>query len=213
MKVITIGGQKGGTGKTTIAAELAVNLSKDASLLFVDTDPQSSSTDFCNSRRDELPDIGFTAIQLQDKAVLTEVSKMKAHYDYVVIDAGGYDSASQRYALSISDIYISVFKPESLALWTLENVEKIIEEMSLANPALKAYSLLNLGWPSGSDNEESAEILRESELIHLLPCVIQRRKAFCDATGKGLSVIERIPKDSKAVAEIEELLNSLKGEL
>ena len=72
---------------------------------------------------------------------------------------------------------------------------------------------MNLGWPSGSDNEESAEILRESELISLLPCVIQRRKAFCDATGRGLSVTERIPKDSKAVAEIEELLNSLKGEL
>lgn len=211
MKVITIGGQKGGTGKTTIAAELAVNLSKEANLLFVDTDPQGSSTDFCNSRRDELPDLGFTAIQLQDKAVLTEVTKLKAHYDYVIIDAGGYDTASQRYALSITDIYISVFKPESLALWTLENVEKIIEEMSLANPNLVAYSLLNLGWPSGCDNEESAEILRESEKLKLLPCVIQRRKAFCDATGKGLSVKERLPKDSKAISEINDLLKHLKG--
>lgn len=207
--IITVGGQKGGCGKTTIAAELAINLSTKGRLLFVDADPQGSATDFCNARREEKDDIEFTAIQLHDKAVRTEVLKFKPDYEFIIIDAGGYDSSGQRYALSVSDIYLACFKPESLALWTLENVEKMVDEMSTANPNLKSRSLLNIGWSSGADNQESAQILIDSDIIDHCPHIIQRRKAFCDATGKGLSVSERIPKDSKAIDEIKTLISYL----
>ena len=205
--IITVGGQKGGCGKTTIAAELAINLSTKGRLLFVDADPQASATIFCNATREEKEDIEFTAIQLLGKAVRSEVLKLKVNYDFIVIDAGGYDASGQRYALSVSDIYLACFKPESLALWTLENVEKMVDEMSTANPTLKSRSLLNIGWSSGIDNEESAQILIESDIIAHCPHVIQRRKAFCDATGKGLSVSERLPKDDKAIEEVNTLIS------
>jgi chromosome partitioning protein len=209
--IVTVGGQKGGCGKTTISAEIAMSLALKGKLLFVDADPQRSATDFCNARREAKGDLEFTAIQLQDKAVRTEIAKLKSLFDFIVIDAGGHDSSGQRYALSVSDIYLAIFKPESLALWTLETVEKMVEEMSPVNEKLKSYSVLNLGWPSGSDNKESAEILDDSLLLTRCPVMIQRRKAFCDATGKGLSVKERTPADDKAINEIELLINFIEG--
>jgi len=207
--IITIGGQKGGCGKTTIAAEFAMSLALQGSTLFVDADPQSSATDFCNARRDTRGELEYTAIQLKEKAVRSEVQKMQQFFKYIIIDAGGHDSSAQRYALSVADIYLAVFKPESLALWTLEAVERMVEDMLPANPILKAYSTLNMGWNSGADNTESAAILDDSELLTHCPHVIQRRKAFCDATGRGLSVRERQPRDPKAISEVNELINYL----
>lgn len=45
MKIITILSNKGGNGKTTLALNIAVELSKNARVLFIDSDPQANSTD------------------------------------------------------------------------------------------------------------------------------------------------------------------------
>ena len=208
--IITIGGQKGGTGKTTIATELVVHLSsKGHNVLLIDADDQGTATDFSDSRAESLGETGYTTIQLREKTLSTEVPKFSAIYDYIVIDAGGFDSISQRYAISLSDKYLVVFKPESFALWTTGQVEEMISLSATGNSHLKCYSCLNMGWPSGQDNDDSATLLQESSLIEFLPAVIVRRKAFTDAGGSGLSVHERKPKDEKAQQEIVNLLELL----
>ena len=207
--IITVGGQKGGTGKTTIATELVIFLSQKGNTLLVDADDQATATDFSNSRTDSLGETGYTTIQLREKALANELPKLINIYDYIIIDAGGYDSISQRYAISLSDKYLVVFKPESFALWTMEAVEEMINLSAAGNPKLKVYSCLNMGWPSGTDNDESAKLLEDSTVFSYLPHVIVRRKAFTDAGGDGLSVYERKPKDEKAQSEIKNLITSL----
>jgi chromosome partitioning protein len=59
--IITIGGIKGGTGKTTIATTLAVMLSKKGrDVLLVDADDQGTATDFTNYREQTLGASGYT---------------------------------------------------------------------------------------------------------------------------------------------------------
>lgn len=208
--VITIGGQKGGTGKTTIATELVVHLSTSGkNVLLIDADDQATASDFSDSRTESLGETGYTTIQLREKTIATEVPKFRDIYDFIIIDAGGFDSVSQRYAISMSDKYLVVFKPESFALWTMDQVEEMISLSTTGNTKIKSYSCLNMGWPSGQDNEDSAELLQGSEVLNFLSPVVVRRKAFTDAGGAGLSVHERKPKDEKAQLEISNLIQAL----
>ena len=207
--IITIGGQKGGTGKTTIATELVVYLSKQGKTLLVDADDQGTATSFSDARNESIGETGYTVIQLREKTLATEIPKFKDIYDYIVIDAGGFDSVSQRYAISLSDKFLVVFKPESYALWTIDMVEEMINLSASGNPNLKCYTCLNMGWPSGQDNEDSASLLKESKIFKFLYPVVVRRKAFTDAGGSGLSVYERKPLDEKAQTEITNLITAL----
>ena len=207
--IITVGGQKGGTGKSTISAELAIYLSSQGTTLLVDSDEQGTITEFTNIRNEQNGSTEFTAIQLTDKSISSQIPKFKNMYDYIVIDAGGFDSLSQRHAIGISDKYLAVFNPESLVLWTTDSLEMIIEQASAINPKIKCFSCLNKGWPSGQDNEDSAQYLKESSILNYLPHVIVRRKAFCDATGNGLTVKERKPTDKKAIEEMNNLISAI----
>jgi chromosome partitioning protein len=207
--IITVGGHKGGTGKTTIAVELSMYLARqDKDVLLIDADAQTSSINFCNLRYDKQGEVGFNSMVLQDKA-LRDTKDHARRYDFTIIDVGGFDSVSQRQAMAASDKYIAVFKPEQFALWTEEHLSHIIDVVQSSNPKLKAYSMLNFGWSSGQDNVEASAFLKESECMTFLDSVINRRKVFADCSSRGISIFERKPFDVKAQQELSELFQNL----
>ena len=149
--IYTIGGIKGGSGKTTIATNLTVWLSSQGrDVLLVDADDQETATDF-TVWRSELTggNTGYTAIRLSDSAVRTEVLKLEPKYDDIVIDTGGRDTASQRAALTIAGVFLLPFIPRSFDIWTLEKVTALIEEIRSINPELKILAFLNRSDPAG----------------------------------------------------------------
>jgi chromosome partitioning protein len=212
--IYTIGGIKGGSGKTTIATNLAVMLYlKGRDVLFVDADDQETATDFTHWRNESLPNgAGYTAIQLANNAVRTEILKLKSKYDDIVIDTGGRDTTSQRAAMTVSDVYIVPFIPRSFDMWTLEKVARLIDEMRTAKPDLRAYAVLNKIDSRGSDNTEAKEFLGETDSIVLIESALGHRKSFANAASKGLSVVEYKPADEKAIKELNELFNILTKE-
>jgi chromosome partitioning protein len=212
--IYTIGGIKGGSGKTTIASNLAVMLHlKGRDVLFVDADDQETATDFTHWRNENLSSgAGYTAIQLANNAVRTEILKLKSKYDDIVIDTGGRDTTSQRAALTVSDVYIVPFIPRSFDMWTLEKVVRLIDEMRTAKPDLRAYAVLNKTDPRGSDNDEAKEFLAETNSIVLVDATLGHRKSFANAASKGLSVVEYKPADDKAITEITNLFDILTKE-
>jgi chromosome partitioning protein len=212
--IYTVGGIKGGSGKTTIATNLAVMLFRqNRDVLFVDADDQETATDFTHWRNETLAEgAGYTAIQLANNAVRTEILKLKDKYDDIVIDTGGRDTTSQRAAMTVSDVYIAPFIPRSFDMWTLEKVVRLIDEMRLVNPNLKAYAVLNKTDARGSDNVEAKDFLNESQSITLVEANLGHRKSFANAASKGLGVIELKPADDKAIKEFTELFDTLTQE-
>jgi chromosome partitioning protein len=213
--IYTIGGIKGGSGKTTIATNLAVMLHlQKRDVLFVDADDQETATDFTHWRNETLSEgAGYTAIQLANNAVRTEILKLKNKYDDIVIDTGGRDTTSQRAALTVSDVYIVPFIPRSFDMWTLEKVVRLIDEMRTANPDLRTYAVLNKTDARGSDNIEAKEFLSETGgSITLVETALGHRKSFANAASKGLSVVEYKPQDDKAIKEITDLFSILTKE-
>ena len=211
--ILVCGGIKGGSGKTTIATNLAVMRSTaGADVLLVDADEQESATIFTAIRKTEHPSLPqYTSVILRDNQLRTELSRMRQKYDDIVIDTGGRDTRSQRAALSLADTLLIPFNPRSLDIWTIENVEKLLGEMRSINPELQAVSFLNRADPMGADNEESREILLAVESINFAGVTIVNRKAFGKAVAQGLCVSELKQPDRKAAGEIDALYKYIFG--
>lgn len=211
--IFTVGGIKGGSGKTTIATNLAIYLSKhEGDVLLVDADDQETATDFTAWREETKgsEDVGYTAVKLTGEAVRSQVLKLKEKYKHVVIDTGGRDTNSQRAALYVTDVYLLPFNPRSFDVWTVPKVEKLIKEILPVKPnPLSVYAFLNRADPRGADNDDAAELLAQAEVLTFIDSPIGGRKAFSHAAAKGLSVLELSPQDEKATSEINALFSSI----
>jgi chromosome partitioning protein len=207
MAIFTVGGIKGGSGKTTVATNLTVLLAADGrDVLLVDADDQETATDFTAWRNKNADgQAGYTAIQLNGDAVRTEILRLAAKYDDIVIDTGGRDTTSQRAAMTVSDIYLVPFVPRSFDVWTLERVANLIQEMRPANPALRAFAFLNRADAGGNDNADAADYLKDTQFIQFIDMPLGGRKAFANAAAEGKGVTELKRKDVKAEAEIRAL--------
>lgn len=212
--IFTVGGIKGGTGKTTLSTNLAIWLSQQgADILLVDADEQESASDFTAWREEtKKGELGYTLVQLNGPTVRRQIEQLKPKYDHIIIDTGGRDTASQRAALFVSDVYLIPFAPRSYEIWTLSKVQILLSEIqgSRSTP-LQVYSFLNKADTRGADNSEATEVLRENEELNFVNYPVINRKTFATAASKGLSVFEMVPADEKAVAEVEALFSHVTG--
>ncbi len=202
--IITVGGIKGGSGKTTIATNLSViRAGQGYDVLLIDADDQETAADFTILRNErKAGGAGYTSIKLNGSAVRTETMRLASKYQDIIIDTGGRDTTSQRAALTVADILLAPFVPRSFDVWTIEKVGKLVEEMRSVNSRLKAYTFLNRADPRGNDNAEAGEALRNCESLQFIPTPIGTRKAISNAASLGLAVTELRPSDSKAIQEI-----------
>lgn len=219
--IVVIGGIKGGSGKTTLATNLAVLRSTHSDLvrsggkaLLVDADEQKSSSDWADQRQsyysENDAECELTTIQLSGKTVGNQIFKMAADYHDIIVDVGGRDTNSQRSALTVADVCVIPFKPRSLDVWTLESVKGMIEEIMTVNPKLICLTLINMADSHGSDNVDAVGMLKEWDGAICLETSIGDRKAFSNAMSLGMGVIEGPrPLDKKAMREIIELHNCI----
>jgi len=204
--IIVSGGIKGGSGKTTIATNLAIIRANDGKdVLLVDGDNQETATDFTNIRQQKRGEAGYTGVKLTGSALREQTKKLRTKYDDIIIDAGGRDTAGQRAALTVADVLLVPFVPRSFDVWTIEQVSDLVAEVREINPQLKAYTFINCGDPRGQDNEDAAAALKKSEHLTFIDTKLVERKAFGNAAGGGISVVEWKPEDPKAIDEIMSL--------
>lgn len=211
--ILTVGNIKGGVGKSTLSCNLAVALSlknSGSGILLIDGDKQGSSADFAQSRSDHLGEAGYTCIRAQGKEVVNQVMTMRRKFDHIIIDAGGQDNPSLRAGLAVSDVVLIPLAPRSFETWAIEAMNALIEEASISNPVLQAMIVLNQAFPRGVDNDQTREVIKEDYPgLQWVQHSIGQRKAFSDAAGQGLSVLESRPRNPDAIREIEQLLAAI----
>lgn len=203
--IVVVGGIKGGSGKTTVATNLSIMRAADGrDVLLIDADDQETASDFTTLRNEHMDgQAGYTSIKLTGAAVRMQTQRLARKYQDIIIDTGGRDTTSQRAALSVADLLLVPFVPRSFDVWTLEKVSQLVAEMLPANPQLKAYTFLNRADPRGQDNDEAADVLRDTETLSFIGVSLGTRKAFSNAAAQGLAVTEIKPPDPKATDEIE----------
>ena len=199
--IITIANRKGGVGKTTLATNLAVALSKKGSIVLVDADDQQSALKWAK-RRTQNP--VYTEYHTGDlKKILLDLQKK---YDYVLLDVAGRDSEEFRSALQVSDKLIVPTQPSQADVEVLPFVLKLFNTYHKVNEKLQPYLVVN----KAPSNTRSTEVADSIELLGTLPkfkllnTIIRDRKQFRDATIQGLSVMEM--GSSKARDEFNDFL-------
>lgn len=89
-KVITFSNQKGGSGKSTLSANLAVLWSNSGyKVAVIDADPQKSLTYWLSERKKYYGDhdIGINFYNFDIRNLTEEVKKIKRKYDFIIIDS------------------------------------------------------------------------------------------------------------------------------
>ena len=212
MKIVIIGGEKGGTGKTTIATNLAVARSLNGSdTLLVDTDPQSSGSLWNHGRDCSKIKPRISCIQKFGEGITTELEDLKNRYSSIIVDAGGRDSIELRAAMVVADILISPVHASQFDLWTLQNLNKIYCQARAINKNLKVGIIISRAPtnPSKLDIEDAKSLVREFENFVLLDTVISDRTVYRRAAADGSGVLEYQPINEKAVNEIKSLYDEI----
>ena len=212
--IVLVGGEKGGSGKTTIATNLAAMrqaVTKD--LLLVDTDMQRTASFWCSSRHNDLKLQRITSVSKYDKEIRHDVLSLQNKYQDIIIDAGGRDSVELRGALTIADKAIFPIRPSQFDLWTLGRLSTLIDEMLPINPKLQGFVVLNQAStnPAVKEVPEAQNLVNEFPNLRLMDVVICERIAFRRAAIEGKCVVEYKPLDAKAVEEIEKLYSLVFG--
>ena len=208
--IVVVGGIKGGSGKTTLATNLAVMKSIDSKVLLVDADEQKSAWDWSQQRDNcetHLLKGTFATVCMSGKSIYSNLQKLKQDYDDIIVDTGGRDTTSQRSALCVADKFLLPFKPSSIDIWTLGPIKQILSECLNVN--LKSYGVISQADFSGRDNMDALQILSEFGMLTALQSPVRNRKAFRNAAAEGLGVIELVHEDKKASQEIWQLYRSI----
>jgi chromosome partitioning protein len=204
--IILIGGEKGGTGKTTLATNLsAMRALSGRDVLLIDTDPQGSANYWTQSRDEENISPRVACVQKFGKGLPAEVKDLANRYQDIVIDAGGRDSVELRSALVIAKkIYIPI-QPSQFDIWTLNQMDELVETAKSFNLELVAKIVISRSSanPSVHETQETKELLADFPNLGFANINVCDRIAYRKAAKDGLSVIELKPKDAKAVNEME----------
>lgn len=211
MKVITVGNEKGGVGKSTIACNLAVMAARDGkSVLLVDADSQESAMNFRTLRKAEQKLDDIQAISMAKSEAIFEDVKKFANFDLVIIDTGGRDTVTFRSAILAANggIFLIPVKLGQYDIWSTRNTLDILKQMRAVGVKINAAFVVNQELTSHTtltvEAKEALRQLAEEFNVEIMDNVLFNRVDYSKAVTLGQGVGEFKAK-SKAAAEVAAL--------
>lgn len=207
MGLLLIGGEKGGTGKTTIATNLAATqAARGRDVVLIDTDQQGSAAYWCATRDQAEHTPRIACIELHGRSIARQIQDTAERYDDAVIDAGGRDSVELRAAMTVAAQVVTPIQPSQFDTWTLDAMADLVTQAQAINPDLQAYVCINRAStnPRVGEAEEARDLLAEYDNLSLLSPTLCDRIVYRRAARSGQGVTE-MAEDDKAADEIQTL--------
>lgn len=201
--VITVAQQKGGAGKTTLAANLAAAMATTRRVALLDIDPQHSLARW-HALRMARP-VPAAALHLSDVAgwrLAGELERLRREYDAVLVDSPPQIDTDARRAIRGADLVVVPVQPSPPDIWAAEGTMKLAAEEK--RPACLVLNRVAAG--SRMRDATDAELRARGMIV--LPTSLGNRTAFSHAFAEGLGVTEAAPR-SQAAAELRALLAAL----
>jgi len=133
-KIILITHQKGGVGKSTLAYNLAQNISNDAKVALIDIDPQGSLI--------QLKEIvkSFDILTLQDNFE----SLRDLDYDFIFIDTPPYLSNHLSQLIKMADLILIPTKAGILDLLAIDSTIELIKNEQKLESAMVVFNMIKV---------------------------------------------------------------------
>jgi chromosome partitioning protein len=204
MKTIVFASRKGGAGKTTLAAHLAVAAEKagDGPCVLIDTDPQASLAAWWNVREDQAP--GFAPVTLKD---LSEklAALGKAGYAYAFIDTPPAITESIRIVVAQADFVLIPTRPSPHDLravgGTVELAAGVGRPFAFAVTQAKPNSRLTV---------QAMAALSEHGIV--AGAIVHDRVDYAASMIDGRTVLEISPR-GRSAGEVVELWDFVKSRM
>lgn len=204
MPIMAFLNPKGGSGKTTLATNLARAFQeRGLNVLLVDSDPQGSASDWHAVREDNpLP---FIAYGKPDN--LKALPGVAAAYDLALLDGAAKLEGMLAAAVKISDAILIPVQPSPYDIWAVADlVELIRARQTVAEGRPEAAFVISRTIRRTRLGQEVAAALAEHGLPVLRSATVQRQR-YPQSAAEGRSVFEG--GQNEAAAEIGALADEL----
>jgi chromosome partitioning protein len=204
--ILTLAGQKGGTGKSTLACNLAAEwMRRGRRVLLVDADPQGTALTWASvAAENGVPTPPVVGVGDNLRQALPELIR---GVDITIIDTAGRLSKRLGGALVLSDLVLLPCRPNPSDIWALaQSVDSVVDVQSI-RPELQAAIVLN-GMEGRTALSRSARDSIASVGFPILRSELAHRVAFAEASAVGKGVTVYAPK-TPASLEIRALTDEI----
>lgn len=199
---------KGGTGKTTVAINLAVYFAvvKNKSVVIIDTDTNANCISWWNHRKEELDNLSVIHAPVSKK-LKDSIDSSEEKYDIVIIDGTPALSNLSGAIMLISDLTIFPIMASPVDFWTFDEIfMPKYEEVKKLNPDFLGVLFMNNVDNRTTLSKEMGEILEDYKLP-VFSTYFSDLSIYKDSLAYGKGVVEMKP--DRARNEVKSLANEI----
>jgi chromosome partitioning protein len=201
--VYTVAQQKGGAGKTTLAANLAAHFAATHRVALLDIDPQRSLTQWFALRTARAsPPAPITFSDVSGWRLPAELDRLRATHDVLIIDTPPHVETDARIAIRAATLVLIPLQPSPPDLWAAQATLK------LAAAEHRQVRLILNRTPATSRLRTGIESACRAQHLTILTATLGNRIGYANAFAAGLGITESAPH-SQAAHELTALAQEL----
>lgn len=209
-KIIGVIQVKGGAGRSTLATNLAGELSKIGHTVLVDGDmPQGTSASWCAMREQAGKLTGLVADTAADhRELVAKVEKHGKEADFIVLDGPPRIAEMTRAIMMLADLCLVPVGASVAEIWATADVLTIIKQAKKVR-RIDARMVWTRHRPFTNLAKELTEQATAELGLPILKTSLGLRVSYPEALGAGLTVAELA--DQNARTELRSLIAEIKG--
>lgn len=208
MEIISVLNQKGGSGKTTIATNLACAFrASGLDVVIIDADPQGTASEWAARAEDTPPVYGAN-----EPTIHEDLPALSDAFDIAIVDGAPALEDMASSAIKASDLVLIPVQPSGADIWSAGDILELVKARQSLTGRPQAALVVSRAVVGTNLADSAADALATLD-AHVMESRTSQRVAYTEALGAGLSALEVGGKAAQEVQKLaEEALDLLRSE-